>query len=679
MTRRLRPSRFKLTRVIPDDSLHESLKTYLAKIREFFHLPHHLSLDLEHQMPLLNALSILSQRSGLTISSIAEGNVNLYVPMLAFDPKLNRLILLLPYSAHKYLEIDVVDNRENFISTDKILSSYQEIHQVFLMSSLNHLSYQATTNFAASFFPWANLFLYGLSSVVFALLFLFMTMPTLHETLPLNRIALGIFFSFLLIATCMCLIEARWWSKKNYPLARLMLVKNYLQRLFSQSEQAISLDAAIIAEQIDEIRSSSHNFFLRRLDIIILHGFVAILVVMAFFTNINLGLYLLAILLIALAVIIQVRKKFLVVLETARISKIDLRKSFDQMAASFYAWRGLKSSDHILSRLFLRKALQIDATVAEYRFSFLYHAMHLLNPLICVTVFALFSFNHSDKLSFTTTTIGIILSLFLGLALSLCFRRWLKFHLRPVPMNLVRQIDSWPLEMSNVRVQPVNLVGAIEFINVSFGYQEHSKLIFKNCHLSIKAHEFVFIQGPASCGKTTLLKLLMAALTPQVGQIIFDGQDSRSLDLSALRKHFGVILEDAELFSGSIYDNIMCGRNLTNDALSKLLLSHQIFDHLIDLPMGIETYVFSHQRNISRLERSLILLARALVHEPKFLFADEILNGHSKNEQMMFLDFLSSLNLTCIVTSNQMLPISGRAKIIEIQDQLATEFETRLI
>ncbi|HXW53138.1 MAG TPA: ATP-binding cassette domain-containing protein, partial [Myxococcota bacterium] len=226
---------------------------------------------------------------------------------------------------------------------------------------------------------------------------------------------------------------------------------------------------------------------------------------------------------------------------------------------------------------------------------------------------------------------------------------------------------------SNTHVEPVNLRGAIELVNVSFSYADASELVVKNYSAIFSAEKFYIIYGPSGVGKTTMLRLLMGDLSPIMGEVVIDGQDVRSLNQESLRKRFGVVFEAAHLFAGSVYDNILCGREQQKGNLKKLLLSHAIFDHLIDLPMGVETYIFSQGKNLSRLEYAIVLLARALVHEPIFLFMDDFLTGLGPKQQASILGYLSSLKITRILTANHELAKVHCDGIIEIGQHAITE------
>jgi ABC-type molybdenum transport system ATPase subunit/photorepair protein PhrA len=95
------------------------------------------------------------------------------------------------------------------------------------------------------------------------------------------------------------------------------------------------------------------------------------------------------------------------------------------------------------------------------------------------------------------------------------------------------------------------------------------------------------------------------------------------------------------------------------------MYSHEIFDSLLDLPMGLMTYMFWHGKNVSRLERTIILLARAMVHEPILLFLDDIFIGLSADQQAVLCNYLASLSITrlLVATNEKDLPLNPNAII----------------
>jgi len=225
---------------------------------------------------------------------------------------------------------------------------------------------------------------------------------------------------------------------------------------------------------------------------------------------------------------------------------------------------------------------------------------------------------------------------------------------RPLNKFILQELAHWSLPISQ-RVQPVNIQGSIELHDVSFAYPGSSILVIKNITLAFEAQKFYVLLGPSGSGKSTLLKLLMAQEFAQEGYIAFDGQDARSLEPTLLAQHFGVIRQESSSFAGSIRANILCGRDKSTRDLEEILYSHEIFDVILDLPMGLETYIFDRASNLSRLQLVIILLARALIHKPKIIFLDEIFKGLNNSDQARIANYLQGLDITRILVTHDLL------------------------
>jgi ATP-binding cassette subfamily B protein len=165
--------------------------------------------------------------------------------------------------------------------------------------------------------------------------------------------------------------------------------------------------------------------------------------------------------------------------------------------------------------------------------------------------------------------------------------------------------------------------GAVTFEHVKFGY-DSEKTIIKDMNLTVKPGEVVAIVGPTGAGKTTLVNLLMRFYELDSGMITVDGIDISEMSRNELRTHFGMVLQDAWLFSGTIKENIAYGNiEASDDDIIKVAkMAHA--DHFIrTLPEGYDTILKEDARNISQGQRQLITIARALLANPTILILDE--------------------------------------------------------
>ena len=165
--------------------------------------------------------------------------------------------------------------------------------------------------------------------------------------------------------------------------------------------------------------------------------------------------------------------------------------------------------------------------------------------------------------------------------------------------------------------------GAVQFDNVSFRYKEDVPLI-EDLSLDVVPGQMIAIVGPTGAGKTTLVNLLMRFYDVDRGAIRVDGLDIRQVKRGALRRIFGMVLQDTWLFSGTIRENIAYGRdNAGPDAVVRAAQAAQA-DHFIrTLPENYETPINEEASNLSQGQKQLLTIARAFLADPAILILDE--------------------------------------------------------
>jgi ATP-binding cassette subfamily B multidrug efflux pump len=172
-------------------------------------------------------------------------------------------------------------------------------------------------------------------------------------------------------------------------------------------------------------------------------------------------------------------------------------------------------------------------------------------------------------------------------------------------------------------VYPARVEGRIELTDVSFRYEPEKPLIEALTELVLPG-ETLAIVGPTGAGKTTLVNLLMRFYEIDSGEITIDGVNTKGMSRDGLRRLFGMVLQDAWLFSGSIRDNIAYGREGATEEQIKIAAEAAHVDHFVrTLSQGYETMVEDDSTNISQGERQLITIARAFLADPQILILDE--------------------------------------------------------
>lgn len=178
----------------------------------------------------------------------------------------------------------------------------------------------------------------------------------------------------------------------------------------------------------------------------------------------------------------------------------------------------------------------------------------------------------------------------------------------------------------NLSISEQDLVGAIEFKNVSFGYQEDN-LVLKDVSFSVNPGETVAIVGGTGSGKSTIAKLVNRTYNPGAGQVLIDGIDIKEWNLNSLRSRIGIIEQDIFLFSWNIRKNIAFGNNEVEECTSETVMKYakEAYAHnfIMDFPAKYETLVGERGMQLSGGQRQRIAIARALLSNPKILVLDD--------------------------------------------------------
>ncbi|MCI1945763.1 ABC transporter ATP-binding protein [Clostridium luticellarii] len=176
---------------------------------------------------------------------------------------------------------------------------------------------------------------------------------------------------------------------------------------------------------------------------------------------------------------------------------------------------------------------------------------------------------------------------------------------------------------TSVVARPENIQGHVEFKNVHFGY-DPDKIIINNFSASVKPGQRIAIVGPTGAGKTTIIKLLMRFYDINAGQILVDGHDIRDFTRKDLRSMFGMVLQDAWLYNGSIMENIRYGRlDATDEEVVAAAKAAHVDSFVHTLPDGYNMILNEETSNVSQGQKQLLTIARAILANPKILILDE--------------------------------------------------------
>ncbi len=208
--------------------------------------------------------------------------------------------------------------------------------------------------------------------------------------------------------------------------------------------------------------------------------------------------------------------------------------------------------------------------------------------------------------------------------------------------------------------------GDIEFKNVWFAYNE-GEWVLKNVSFKVNAKETAAFVGSTGSGKTTILSLICRNYDIQKGEILIDGIDVRKIKLSSLRRHFGQMLQDVFLFSGTIRSNIILrDESITDDEVLRTC-KYVNADHFISkLSGGLDEVVRERGNNFSAGQRQLLSFARTIVHKPSVIILDEATANIDTETELLIQDSLEKIKTigTTLIVAHRLSTIQHANKII---------------
>nr|MDA8324111.1 ATP-binding cassette domain-containing protein [Actinomycetota bacterium] len=193
---------------------------------------------------------------------------------------------------------------------------------------------------------------------------------------------------------------------------------------------------------------------------------------------------------------------------------------------------------------------------------------------------------------------------------------------------------------------------------------EDAPLVLNDVTITAEPGEFVAIVGPTGCGKSTILRLLLGFERPSAGSVLYDGQDLAELDVAAVRRQCGVVLQNGALLAGDIQANIIGSTTHSADDAWAAARMAGIADEIAAMPMGMHTVVSEGSSTLSGGQRQRIMIARALVSRPRMIFFDEATSALDNPAQQVIAESTRRLNATRIVIAHRLSTVSEADKII---------------
>ena len=211
-----------------------------------------------------------------------------------------------------------------------------------------------------------------------------------------------------------------------------------------------------------------------------------------------------------------------------------------------------------------------------------------------------------------------------------------------------------------------NVDGNVEMENVCFGYVPGT-IVLKDLNLQANAGQTIAIVGATGAGKTTIINLLMRFYDVQAGEIRVDGHEIRSVTMDSLRRSYAMVLQDTWVFQGTIFENIAYGKeNATMEEVVAAAKAAHIHNYIMRLPKGYNTVINEDGDNISKGQKQLLTIARAMLYNTEMLILDEATsNVDTDTEQQVQVAMRTLMQgKTCFVIAHRLSTIQHADNIL---------------
>ena len=239
--------------------------------------------------------------------------------------------------------------------------------------------------------------------------------------------------------------------------------------------------------------------------------------------------------------------------------------------------------------------------------------------------------------------------------------------------NLLNESD----EIADLKdaVELTDVRGEVELEDVNFSYRPE-KPILRDINIHAEAGKMIAIVGPTGSGKTTIINLLMRFYEPVSGQIYVDDTPHEHFTMESLRRAYALVLQDTWVFHGTIYDNIAYGRiGATRDEVIEAAKAAHIHHYIMCLPQGYDTVITEDGGNISKGQKQLLTIARAMLYDAKMLILDEATSNVDTRTERRIQKAMRTLmkDKPCFVIAHRLstiqnadtIPVIGNGTVVE--------------
>jgi len=221
-------------------------------------------------------------------------------------------------------------------------------------------------------------------------------------------------------------------------------------------------------------------------------------------------------------------------------------------------------------------------------------------------------------------------------------------------------------EAGRARGDPGELGGRVELSHVSFRYTPDGPLVLNDVSLEANPGELVALVGPSGAGKSSVFRILLGFELPESGSVYYDGQELAELDVRLVRRQLGIVLQSGKLLPGNILGNIVGSSLATLDEAWEAARMAGLDEEIQAMPMGMHTTVSEGGSTFSGGQRQRLLIARALVSQPRILLFDEATSALDNRTQAVVSASLAQLQTTRIVIAHRLSTILHADRIYVI-------------
>ena len=254
--------------------------------------------------------------------------------------------------------------------------------------------------------------------------------------------------------------------------------------------------------------------------------------------------------------------------------------------------------------------------------------------------------------------------------------KWVEFRmLRLHGERLADIVLTPPEETQSLPESPPPADTRIEVENLSFRYADGEPWVLKDCSFKVDAGESVAIIGASGCGKTTLVKLLLGLLTPTAGTIAIGGHDLHKVGPRNVRSIIGAVMQDDQLFAGSIADNIsFFDTDVDQERIEAAARLAAVHEEIAAMPMGYHSLIGDMGSSLSGGQKQRVILARALYRSPKLLLLDEATSHLDVMKERLVNDAVRQLALTKLIVAHRPETIASADRVLVMeQGRIAQE------